>query len=92
MFDKIITYRTGTQGIFGGCTEPTEVSGPGVKFVPNHTGVFGRVLRPYRTLPKSSVGYLPRKYPRYILVRTLPNIPLGYFEKELAAVCADCKT
>ena len=55
----------GTWGIFGGRTELTEVSGTGIEVVqilpaagcvyryrihiPNHTGVFGRVLRPYRT-------------------------------------------
>ena len=35
-------------GIWG-CTELTEVSDAGIEFVPNHTGVFGRVLRPCRT-------------------------------------------
>ena len=38
-------YSTSTGGTLGGCTEPTEVSGTGIEFVPNHTGVFGRVLR-----------------------------------------------
>ena len=60
---------TSTRGIFGGRTEATEVSGTGIEFVPNLTGVFGRVLRPYRTLPKTSVGYLPQKYPRHTLVQ-----------------------
>ena len=36
-------------------------------WVSGHTGVFGRVLRPYRTLPE------PSKYLRYTSVRTLPN-------------------
>ena len=44
------------------------VSDTGIEFVPNYTGVFGRVLRQYRILPKTSVGYLPRKYPRYTLL------------------------
>ena len=47
----------------------TEVSDTGIKLVPNDTGVLGRVLRPYRTLPKTSVGYLPQKYPRHTLVQ-----------------------
>ena len=42
-------YRSGSCGIFGGSTELIEVSGSGVEFAPNHTEVFGRVLRPYRT-------------------------------------------
>ena len=41
------------------------------------TGVFGRVLRPYRTLSKNLVGYLPSKYPRSTLVRTLLERILG---------------
>ena len=44
-----VAYRYRTRGIFGGCTELsglsgselTEVSDSGIKFVPNHTGVFG---------------------------------------------------
>ena len=54
---------TDTRGIFGRRTKLTEVSGTGIEFVPNLTGVFGRVLMPYRTLPKTWVGYLPSKYP-----------------------------
>ena len=56
-------------------TELTEVSSSGIEFVPNLARVCCRVLRPYRTLTQGSVGYLPRDYPRYSLVRTLPNIP-----------------
>ena len=63
---------TDTRGIFGGRTELSEVSGTGMEFVQNHTGVFGRVFRPYRTSPRTSVGYLPRKYPRDALVRVIP--------------------
>ena len=29
--------------------EVIQVSGTGLEFVSNHTGAFGRVLRPYRT-------------------------------------------
>ena len=54
-------YRYRYPGTFGERTELTEVSATGIKFVPNHKGVFGRVLRPYRTLPKTSVGYLHGK-------------------------------
>ena len=50
---------TGTRGIFGGRTGLTEVSRTGIEFVPNLTGVFGWVFRPYLTLPKTSVGNLP---------------------------------
>ena len=39
------------------------------EFVPNLTGVSGRVLRPYRTLLRTSVGYLSNKHPRYNSVR-----------------------
>ena len=101
-----------TQGIYGGCTEVTEVSGTGmevvpnsrtvgyryteltevsgtgIKFVPNLTGVFGNVLRRYRTLGYASVGYLPSKFPRYSLVRTLPNIPLVYPARLCSVGCA----
>ena len=52
----------------------TELTDVGVKFVPNLTAVLGRGLRPYRTLPKTSIGYLPSKYPRYTC--SLPNTPL----------------
>ena len=44
---------------FCGRTELTEVSGSGIEAVPNLARVLGRVLRPYRTLSKTSVGYLP---------------------------------
>ena len=44
--------------------------------VPNDTGMFGTALRPHQTLPKTSVGYLPSKYPRYTLVR--PQNPTEY--------------
>ena len=54
-------------------TKHTEVLGTGVEFVPNLAGVFDRVLQPYRSLPKTSVGYLPTNYSRYTLVHTLPN-------------------
>lgn len=30
--------------------------GVGIQFPPNHAGVFGRVLRPKRTLPECPVG------------------------------------
>ena len=43
--------------------------GTDIMFIPNLTGVFGRVFRPYRTLMRTLVGNLPRKYPRYTLVR-----------------------
>ena len=63
MFGMVYRYRT--RGIFGGCTELTglsgseltEVSDSGIKFVPNHTGVFGRVLRLYQTLPNTGTCY-----------------------------------
>lgn len=56
-----------------------QVPGADTEFVPNHTGEFGTVSRPYRTLPKSSVECLPSKYLRYTLVRkptedTLENL------------------
>ena len=62
-------YQYDTRGVLGGRTQLTEVSGTGIEFVPNLTGVFGRVLRPYRTVPKTCVGYSPTKHPRYSLVR-----------------------
>ena len=71
MFGRV--YRYHTRGVFGGCTEVTEVSSTGIEFVPNLTKVFRRVLRPYRTLTKNSVGYLPGKYRRLNLVR--PHYP-----------------
>ena len=81
MINRVCSVRyTGTR-FFCGRTEITEVSGTGIKFVPNHTGVFGRVLRPYRTLPKTSVGYLPRKYPRYTYFGTYPT---EYEQNDLA--------
>lgn len=44
------------------------------------TGVFGRLVRPRRILPRASVGGWPRKYPpRYTLVRTLENKPCFIF-------------
>ena len=51
MSGRIFTH---TRGIFGARTELTDVSGTGIEFVPNLTGVFGRVLRPCRTLPKTT--------------------------------------
>ena len=36
-----------------------------IEVVPSLTGVFGRVLRPYRNLPKTSGGCWPRQYLRY---------------------------
>ena len=56
---------TGAQGIAGGPTEVTEVSGTGIELVPNLNGVLGGVLRPYRAVRMASVGYLPNKYPQY---------------------------
>ena len=48
---------TGARGILGGRTELTEVSCTSTEFVPIFsTGVFGRVLRPTRTLPKTRQG------------------------------------
>ena len=47
----------------------SELLGTGIEFVPNLTRMFGRVLRPYRTLPMTSVGYLPSKYLRHTVVR-----------------------
>ena len=38
--------------------ELIDVPGTGIEFVPNLTGVYGRSLRPYRTIPRSLVGYL----------------------------------
>ena len=64
---------TGIQGIFGRRTERTEVAGTGIGFEPNHTGVFGKVLRSFRTLRMTSVEYLPSKHTRYTLLRTLPK-------------------
>ena len=43
-FGRVYQY----PGHYGGHTEITEVSGTGFEFVPNHTGVFERVSRPYR--------------------------------------------
>ena len=57
----------GTRGIFDGRTKLTEVPDTGVDAVPNLTGVFGRVLRPYRTFPRTPVGCLPSNYPHYVL-------------------------
>ena len=45
---------------------------PVFEFVPNHTRAFGGVSRPYRTLPRTSVGVLPSNYPRYTVVRACP--------------------
>ena len=70
---------TGAQGIAGGPTEVTEVSGTGIELVPNLNGVLGGVLRSYRAVRMASVGYLPNKYPRYTSVRTLPNNTRGFF-------------
>ena len=42
---------TGTQGMFGGRTELTEVLGTGIEFAPNLTEMFGGALQLYRTLP-----------------------------------------
>ena len=42
--------------------ERTEVSGTGTEFVPNHAGVFNRVLRLHRTLPKTFAGEIPPVY------------------------------
>lgn len=54
----------------------TEVSETGIEVVRNLAGVVGRVLEPYRFLPKTPVVYLPGNHPRYTLACTLPNIPL----------------
>ena len=74
------TGYAGTRGIFGGRTELFEVSGIGIKFVPNHTGVLGRVLRPYRTLMKILLQGSYRANAPGILgygLNTLPNTPFG---------------
>ena len=42
MFGRVYRYRGGV----GGVTERTDVSGAGIEFVPNLTGVLGKVLRP----------------------------------------------
>ena len=71
-------YRYDARGNYGGNTELTEVSGTGTELVPNYTGVFGRVLRPYRTVPKASLGRIsPSKYPRYTFVRILTHLVFG---------------
>ena len=88
LVSRLYRRNSGTPGIIvvgsipvpgaylGGRIELAKVSGTGIEFVPNLTGVFSRVLRPYRTLWQGSVGYLPSKHTRYTLVRNLPNIPL----------------
>ena len=79
MFGRVYRY-TDTRGIVGRRTELTQVSGTGIEVVPNLTGVFGRVLMPYRTLPNTWVGYLlTNKYPQNTVVHTLPNMSLGIF-------------
>ena len=58
----IAVESTTVSGVYlSGRTELTEVWGTGIDFVPNLTGVFGRVLRAYRTLPEASAGYFPTK-------------------------------
>ena len=50
-----------TRGIFGGRTQVTELSGTGMEVVPNLPKRRVPVLGPYRSLPKTSVGYFPSK-------------------------------
>ena len=71
MFGRVYRNPRGCWLLLVGVPKVTEVSGAGIEVVPNLTGVFGRLLRLYRTLPKTSVGYSPRKYPRYAAARPL---------------------
>ena len=54
------SYRT-YRSVGYWCWGPTE-----------HTEASVTVSSSYRTIPKTSVGYLPSKYPRYTLVRMIP--------------------
>ena len=71
------------------------MSGTGIEVVPNLTGEFGRVLEPYGTLPKTSVGSLPSTYPRFTLVRTPPDtlaqVAAAVLRPLIAVVCG-CAT
>ena len=53
-------------------TDLTEVSGAGIEFVPNHSGVFGRVLRTYRQ---------KYPYPRYFGGRNTGGVYLSAVPK-----------
>lgn len=56
---------TGTRGMLGGSIASSyrSVGCRYIELVPNLKGVFGTALRPYPTLPKPSIGYLPSRYP-----------------------------
>ena len=75
MFGRV--YHTGTRGMFGGRTEVAEVSGTGIEFVPNLTGVFGRVLRPYPTLSKT---------PGRVFTEQIPPVNCGTYPTKRALV------
>ena len=58
-------YRTtGTWGIFGGRTELTEASGTGINIVPNLTGMFVMVFRPYRKLAEDFDKVVTQQIPQ----------------------------
>ena len=62
-----------SRGIFSGRPELTQGSGTGIEFVPNRAGVFGRVLRPYRTLPEEFGGVIADETPPvYFFVWCVP--------------------
>ena len=74
MSGRVYQYPTG--GIFGGRTELPEVMGTGIEFVPNFTGVFGRVLRAVTNLTEEFGRVLTEQNTLYALIRTLPKKPL----------------
>ena len=59
---------------FCGSTEFTEVSDAGIEFVPNHTRVFGRVLRAVPNLTEDFVPNHTRVFGRALRAGTLPKI------------------
>ena len=61
MSGRVYQYPTG--GIFGGRTELPEVMGTGIEFVPNFTGVFGRVLRAVPSLTEEIGKVFTEKMP-----------------------------
>ena len=59
-----------------GRNELTEVSGTGIGFIPNLTGVFGRAFAAVPATPVRLGRVFTEQIPPVYLVRTLPNIPL----------------
>lgn len=60
-FSKYSGYYPKKALMFLGTSRTNQSSGTSIEFVPNHTRVLYRVLKPYRTLPNTSVGCLPSK-------------------------------